>query len=43
MFEGTIGWTVTESTPHWPRRPAKGAPNVVVLVLDDTGLVHLVC
>ncbi|MEL7156570.1 MAG: arylsulfatase [Actinomycetota bacterium] len=37
--------TVQESTPSWapPRRPPDGAPNVVVIVLDDTGFAHLGC
>lgn len=39
------GKTVAESTPHWdpPRRPPANAPNVVVIVLDDTGFSHLGC
>jgi arylsulfatase len=43
-FEGVIGRTVYESTPWWP--PAKfktGAPNVVLVVLDDTGFSHFGC
>ena len=43
-FGGVIGRTVEESTPWWPegRLPA-GAPNVVLVVLDDTGFSHLGC
>ena len=40
-----IGTTVAESEPSWvlrPRPPAS-APNVVVVVLDDTGFAHLGC
>lgn len=38
-----IGRTVAESVPNWPRRnkPAEGSPNVVFIVLDDTGFSHL--
>jgi arylsulfatase len=40
-----VGVSVAESTPAWdpPRRPPTGAPNVVVIVLDDTGFAHLGC
>ncbi len=43
--EPTVGITVNESTPAWaaPRKPPDGAPNVVVIVLDDTGFAHLGC
>ncbi|MDH3678336.1 MAG: arylsulfatase [Acidimicrobiia bacterium] len=43
--QAPIGTTVAESTPHWdpPKRPPEGAPNVVVIVLDDTGFAHLGC
>lgn len=43
-FGGVIGRTVEESTPWWP--PAKfrsGAPDVVLVVLDDAGFAHLGC
>jgi arylsulfatase A-like enzyme len=38
-----IGLTVAESTPRFPRdaKPAAGSPNVVAIVLDDTGFGHL--
>ena len=39
------GVTAAESTPSWEPRstPPPGAPNVVVIVLDDTGFSHLGC
>jgi arylsulfatase A-like enzyme len=38
-----IGFTPAESTPRFPRdpKPPAGAPNVVAIVLDDTGFGHL--
>ncbi len=38
-----IGFTAPESTPRFPHqpKPPAGAPNVVVIVLDDTGFGHL--
>jgi arylsulfatase len=43
-FAGRIGRTIAESEPHWPdTRAPKGAPNVVLVVLDDTGFAHLGC
>ena len=43
-FEGRIGRTIAESTPWWPAPRLKaGAPNVVLVVLDDTGFAHLGC
>ena len=38
-----IGFTPAESTPRWPvdPKPPTGAPNVVAIVLDDTGFGHL--
>jgi arylsulfatase len=43
-FGGTIGDSVQHSTPWWPAdRMPKGAPNVVIVVLDDTGFGHLGC
>ena len=44
-FPGRIGRTADESSPAWPetvRAPA-GAPNVVFVVLDDTGFGQLGC
>ena len=44
-FTGVIGRTAEESTPAWPRplRPAAGTPNVLWVVLDDTGFGQLGC
>ncbi|MGZ4436412.1 MAG: arylsulfatase [Nocardioidaceae bacterium] len=44
-FPGTIGRTTDESTPAWPRpiRALPGAPNVLTVVLDDTGFGQLGC
>ena len=41
----SIGRYTTESTPSFPvlPRPPDGAPNVVVIVLDDTGFAQLGC
>ena len=38
-----IGFTAAESTPRAPHDPTPppGAPNVIVIVLDDTGFAHL--
>lgn len=44
-FEGTIGATLAESTPDFdtPPDPGPGAPDVLVIVLDDTGFAQLGC
>jgi len=44
-FPGVIGRTADESSPAWPApvRARKGAPNVLFIVLDDTGFGHLGC
>ena len=43
-FGGVIGRTTDESTPWWPEPPLPtGSPNVVVIVLDDTGFAHFGC
>jgi arylsulfatase A-like enzyme len=44
-FDGVIGRTVAESTPSWPVRPhpRAGAPNVVVILIDDLGFSHFGC
>jgi arylsulfatase A-like enzyme len=38
-----IGFTPAESTPRFPHdpKPPAGAPNIVAIVLDDTGFAHL--
>jgi hypothetical protein len=44
-FPGVIGRTAEESAPAWPApvRARDGAPNVVFIVLDDTGSGQLGC
>ncbi|HTP17584.1 MAG TPA: arylsulfatase [Streptosporangiaceae bacterium] len=44
-FPGVIGRTAQESSPAWPRplRAAPGVPNVLFIVLDDTGFGQLGC
>ncbi|MEO6124785.1 MAG: arylsulfatase [Ilumatobacteraceae bacterium] len=43
-FRGTIGRTYRDSVPSWPDPPAGlGGPNVVMIVLDDTGFAHFGC
>ncbi|HYZ99009.1 MAG TPA: arylsulfatase [Acidimicrobiales bacterium] len=44
-FKGTIGRYHWESEPHWPPDPAPppGAPNVLVILLDDVGFAQLGC
>jgi arylsulfatase A-like enzyme len=43
-FGGRIGRTYRDSTPWWPEPPAGlGGPNVVMIVLDDTGFAHFGC
>ena len=44
-FPGVIGRTADVSSPAWPRpnRAKDGAPNVLFIVLDDTGFGHLGC
>jgi arylsulfatase len=44
-FPGRIGLTLAESEPAWPvsRRAPGGAPNVVLVVLDDVGFAQLGC
>ena len=44
-FSGVIGRTFDVSSPAWPKplRAREGAPNVLFLVLDDTGFGQLGC
>ena len=44
-FKGSIGNTWQESEPWWPpaTRPAKDAPNVVVVLFDDVGFASFGC
>jgi arylsulfatase A-like enzyme len=44
-FEGTIGRTVAESEPWYddPPHPGAEAPNVVLVLLDDTGFAQFGC
>lgn len=44
-FPGVIGRTFDASTPAWPKplRAKEGAPNVLFVILDDTGFGQLGC
>ena len=44
-FKGVIKTSYTDSTPWWPesKRPPEGAPNILYVVLDDTGYSQLGC
>ena len=44
-FGGVIGRTLSESVPEWTDPPAspEGSPNVVFILLDDTGFAHFGC
>ena len=44
-FEGVIATDSRDSTPWWPPEPAPppGAPNVLLIVLDDVGFAQLGC
>ncbi len=45
QFEGRIGRYHWGSQPWWPPEPAAppGAPNVVIVLLDDVGFAQLGC
>ncbi len=42
-FKGSIGTTVRDSVPYWPRaaEASRSAPNVLVILLDDVGFADL--
>lgn len=44
-FAGTISPYHWDAVPHWPEipRPPDGAPNVVIVLLDDVGFAQLGC
>jgi len=44
-FQGVIGRTINESKPWWPhpKRPPENSPNVVFILLDDTGFTDFGC
>ncbi len=44
-FPGHVGTTLVDSVPAWPEPPRapEGAPNVLLVVLDDVGFAQLGC
>ena len=44
-FNGVIGRPFDQSSPAWPEplRAREGAPNVLFIILDDTGYGQLGC
>ena len=44
-FNGVIGRTFDQSSPAWPEplRAREGSPNVLFIILDDTGYGQLAC
>ena len=44
-WNGTIGRTLADSEPHFvePPHPGDDAPNVVIVLLDDTGFAQFGC